>query len=402
MTCLIRPLSATLGVAVAFALSGTSSRADPPTPAEFAKLLEDLDDDKFPVRKMATDKLTKFAETAGDLTPAQVLQLQDRSLKGPLDGQRLAGLVFRRFVAKFPSAAAVIDNLKVRADGTTGVFTLGKATGKYDPKDADSVQSFRTLQRHWKAIALGLGRADFRQTEVGYGALFDEIKRLDDAGLKKLNLKRDGKDLTFEGFEKTAVEVVEPAILKHFDDLENAGANIDPGPRDTFRVDAAGAVPFGPSSSLGLNLKALVAGGALDISSPPPDLSLVLPPPGTEFVGDIYDIRAVDGLEVFGRVRVDIEYGPLDLLDNPAVNPASFRILRYADGVSTFLTPDPDHTDPGRFILSGYYDAPSPGSGADQFGQFVIVQTVPGPSSLVLLGVGGLALAARRGRRGDG
>jgi hypothetical protein len=358
-------------------------------PQKFKTLFDELDADTFATREAAQAALIKAAETSGGLTVGQVLTLQRTAVRRPngngvpsLEQATRAGRVFDTIVQKSPSAAAIIANLGVQADGSSGVFTFGAATGRYDLKDRAAAQAFLVLQRHWDALAFGLEKGDVKQAISAYDAINSEVKKLGDAGLKKLNLKLNGNDFTVNDFGTLINQVLDPAFGKLPDDLKKIGANPNAGAMRPIPVDNAGATQLG--LSVGLDIGQLLVRGGLNLTDVPPDLARSLPPPGYEDVGHIYDIRATDGLVVDGRIDVDIDYGDLQLIGNPITDPADLRILRYADGTSTFLTPDPSETSIGMDSIGGYYDISSLGSDRDQFGEFLLVEPIAEPGALVL------------------
>jgi hypothetical protein len=365
----------------------------------FADLVADLDGKSFAVREKAQGKLIDAAKMKGGLTAAQVRELQRLSLgaKGAsLELQQRAGRVFQETMAGSEAAKKIIQLLNIKADGTTGKFTFGDATGSYDPKNDEQVRLFNTLQKHWEAIALAIDEGDAKAVADGYDALDDELKR-NRRIFSTLNMQFGGHDFTYFNFRNLGRNVVRPALDKLSDQIKKKGADPAPAPMRPAPVPGAGNVPLG--LSLALNIGEVLHAGGLDVIDQAPALSRVLPPAGKGEVGHIYDLNAVQGLEVGGQIEIQIDYGSKQLIGNPVVNPASLDILRYADGVSTLLPLDAAGTDPGGDLIAGYYDVGASSRLMDQFGEFVVVQTIPEipePRPMLLMAIGGAALWSRR------
>lgn len=357
---------------------------------EFDRLFGLFGSFRFSIREGAQRDLIAAAEKPGGFTAIQVATIQTGMISADPEVRVRSERVFASLVRTHPaSVITVIGQLRVQTNGTNGEFVFGNVKGKYDPADPASRQKFLVLQRHWRALSLGLMKGDVDQVYGAYDAMSAAVIGLGDGGLKDLNLKLNGQDLTVDDYRTSRVNTLDPAFAKIPADIRNLGGNPNPPPKMKMNVPQGGFVPL--SKSMRLDVGQVNAPGSLDLTDSPDEFALSSPPPGYEYVGHLYDIGAADGLVAGGTVRIDIEYGDEQLVGNAVRDASALHILRYADGVSTLLAPDPDHTSVADHVLSGTYAVGSLTSQDEAFGEFAIVQAVPEPLSCAAAGA---ALAA--------
>lgn len=151
-----------------------------------------------------------------------------------------------------------------------------------------------------------------------------------------------------------------------------------------------------------MDIPLVLTAGEVDVTMPS-DLALMtaLPPPLYHFAGYTALVIPSEDLAVGGPINVSFEYGPGLLFGNPVIDPNRLELIWIANGRVEFLRDD-FINDIGKFTISASYTPPSPESGFNQFGFFAVVQSVPEPSTIVLVGTGLAALPAygwRRSRR---
>jgi len=174
--------------------------------------------------------------------------------------------------------------------------------------------------------------------------------------------------------------------------IQQAGGNPTPDMPPPIPVDAPGSVDLG--KTFGLQVAGVSTIGDLNSLSPSLGDLFAAPPPGFEFVGPAIDLSAEDGLLVSLGVEISIEYGSTQLLGPTITNPNELALARIANGGLEFL--QTDLNDPVDHVITAGYSPESASSGLDQFGEFVIVQAIPEPSSLALLTVATVGLLGRR------
>ena len=383
---------------VALALSCGTARGQL-TDAQVDALIVQFNDNSFFTREEATAQLRDQLDL-NLLTPAQLGKLRNKATGAntPLEVKHRAGRLLAEWSNGFTPAGPVLDQFVVMItevnQGLGGYFykfdSYVGAANIGDPR-ADRLAVLALRARN--ALTAG----DTANAKAELVKLRDFVRGLNAADYAFLGLYKERALTT----AVTQAEVV-AKLNRAVDDVQNAidaigrgTLNDAPTSRQKVLVQNTGVIYDSLSFQLTLDSLsgAVVSAGLLDVYLPPPGRAYSVPPSGGAFLGSLYDTTANDGLEISGRVRVQIVYGSGPRLDNPLLNPAllnQLQIVRVADGnIVPLLMVSNDMVNG---VISGFYDVPSGGLGLDQFGEFALIQVVPEPSSLALFGIGGLCL----------
>jgi hypothetical protein len=366
-------------------------------PATFTALFMALDPPaNFASRGAAQKQLTRFI-TSGQLTGAQVQAIQGAINGGGgigLEGQRRATEIFSAFVESLPSYQSIREDVAVKHIETVlaggGDPTPLRIDFRFDAAAGSAVgpreqRAFAALSAAWGSVdrALRVGNVAAAQTALqNYRTV---VMGLDEGLILLLNIT-----------DSSGTRLDKAALLSQFQDASThltffqlelglGGAILNNPLPLGVPVATAGPVDFGPSLQVALG--GLGSPGRLLAFATDEIAALSAPPPGYEFVGHIVDLLAQSDLLVSGPVGIDIEYG--DAIGNPArVDPTLLQIVRFANGQDSFVPTTVNGSD----RLLGTYIPDSSASGLDQFGEFAIVQPIPGPGTILLLMSGGIVL----------
>jgi hypothetical protein len=158
-----------------------------------------------------------------------------------------------------------------------------------------------------------------------------------------------------------------------------------------------------PARSFNISVTNTVSGGEMDIFSPAPLGQNLRWVEGYAFVGQFYEVTASESLEFSGPITIEITFGPDPLVGYPLLartDPGEVLLARFANRQLEILDNLQVELQPDRYVVRGQYTPPSGGSGFDQLGTFVVLQTVPEPGSLMLLAMAGGWLFGRGRRQG--
>lgn len=317
------------------------------------------------------------------LTPALLGTLRTYPVGPPLELLRRKEKILATWTTRFPAVSNVIDSVKFETTEyffRDWFFQFDGFFGGANVGEPDVVE----LERRYEAIRNALLAADTPRVVAALEALRNWVG--DEQRFPNFSLKRD-KDRRVNATRLEVIAKIDQAINEAQNAIRaiNIGSNnVMPPPRQPIPMQRQGAIDTGRTLRLALSADPITPGG-LDVFMPTYDLALAQPPAGYQFVGEIFDLLATDGLEVTGMVSVGIEYGQTQLFGNPVVDPSMLRMARLANGRAEIL---PDFiNDTSNFVITAFYTPESASSGRDQFGEFAIIQ-VPEPSTLIPLGTG--------------
>ena len=381
--------------------------------AKFNQLATEWNSGRFAVRQEAQRQLTAAARKtgeAGGLTFNQLAMVQSLIFNGPsLEVQRRAETIMETPLWGLPAAAVIRDNLGVQINPATGFIRVDAAEGRFDTNDNEAKAAAAALQRKWFAILANISAGNFNGAVTAYNDYNDfVVTKLKPADFNKLNLKKNNQNFSVDDLRSGFVDAD-----RGFSDLrgqiQNKGANPDPGNRPAIPVPngtGLNIIPNQPNQSLRLSILGNAVAGTLSVFGPTPENAMSIPPPGYEYVGEIYDLSADQALLISGEIRIGIEYGEQQLIGNPVVDPSRLHLVCIANGDISFLDypENREVNDLGNFVLFSSYFTNSADAGLDQFGEFAIVQAVPEPGTFALAiaaGAAGMVMAGCRRRRRD-
>jgi len=367
---------------------------------EVKQAIMDFSADTFKVREAASDKLSK-ALAMNELTSEQLGFIRVAAGSNDLEVQRRSQVILMDFELSIPTVKDIIEATQV----TTKIpgALAGQANYGIDSifaKTDSSKSPFNDLLKLYESARNSFLGGAANDVEAKFKSLRDRISGLTDDELKALGIDKDT--------QKEILDKVDDAIKKIPDAVKTIGQgtnNAPPPMRGMAPVPATGGVV-----NVGLTFSLSVIGsilpGTVDIFSPDDATSLFSPSPGYRFAGEIFDLLESADLDLTGSaVSVGLQFGPGLLSGDPLDPTRPVCLARLANGHMDLLSCS---DDPTLFNLTGSYQPESKFPGALQLGEFALVQTVPGPGSLVLLLLGlavpvvfSLLVRKRRGRSGS-
>jgi len=384
----VAPLVALI-VALIVALAPSAAGAQ--TDQDVRDLIDRLDSRDLATRQRAELALLAHIQN-NRLTAAQLGLLRTYPAGPPLELLLRKQAILERWTTLFPSVGRAVDGVRYQDLGQ-GLFQLDGffSLGAVNPGDQTAIDE---LRRRYEAVRNSLLAADLDRVVVNLDLLqewVDDSARFARFDFSFLQNPGGGRRAT----RRDVVAVIQDArrnALQAIQDLRLGSGNVaDPG-RPPTPVNQQGAIDLGRTLRLAL-ANAPVTPGGLDVFMPAYADALSPPPPGYQFVGEVFDLLATDGLEVAGPVTIGIEYGDVQLIGRPARDPAALRLARLTNGRQELLSDFVN--DPQHHVLTAVYVPDSPGTGLEQFGEFVLVQVTPEPATLLLVLGGAAALAAR-------
>ncbi|MBL8473254.1 MAG: hypothetical protein KF778_14440 [Rhodocyclaceae bacterium] len=375
-------------LATLLALLGISWLAVAQAPASFDALLAQLGDQNFSVREQAQRELTERA-TGAQLSGAQIQRLQAAISSADLEVARRSERIFGAFVHSLPSYRAMKDAAGVQllravefnpADGETtrdGRFRFDTAQGRFASPRFTSNDRFLAMSAAWQEVETALLVGNAAKAQQAFDAYKTVVENFTGLDTFNLDLRTPANDLLDKDDMLARIAEARDLLVAFRFDLQNGGAADDSALPLPTPIRNAGIVPLG--ASLQLTLSELSAPGQLQLFGFDESDAPALAPPGFRFIGQLFSLQALAGLEVAGQIALDIEFGEIQLIGNPVTAPDTLQIVRIAGGQAFFLggtLHDVDH------LTATYAAAPS---GTDSFGQFAIVEAVPAAPTLWLL-----------------
>jgi PEP-CTERM motif len=352
-------------------------RAEAQTDQQVRDLIDLLNAPTFAVRENAQKTLEGFIAN-NRLTPEQYGILRTYPQNPPLELLRRRNAVLATWTWKFPAVRQAVDETKLltldRSWGRDWYFKIGGFFGGANTGDPTVVKACQL----YEAASNALLSADTATAVAKVTELRNYI--LDPKNFPSFNLASNA-DLSQRITRQQAAAVFDMAIdstMKAVQQIRIGSNNVKPPPQGAAPVNHGGLVNIGLTPSLFLSGPP-VTPGALAIFQPTADLALSQPPAGYKFVGEIFELRAIDGLDVTGR---DVTFG-IELA--PSIDLTGLALARLANGQLDVLSDSV--VDPMTHTVSATYLAESLASGQDQFGTFAVVCAVPEPASVALLGM---------------
>jgi hypothetical protein len=340
--------------------------------------------------RLAAQKTLEGFIANNRLTPAQYGILRTYPAMPDSEQTLRKGFVLLTWNKTFPSVGAAIDQTRFQTlERSVGRDWFFKVDGFFGGADTGNPVVVGYYQRYEDARN-ALVTADTAQAFAKVEALRNYV--LDPMNFDRFNLATD-PNLRNRVTQVQAAAVFDQAInatQQAIRDINLGSNNVMPPPRQPVPVQGQGAIDVGRTLQLALSNAPVMPGG-LDVLLTPYDLALSVPPPGFAFVGEVFDLRATDGLDITGStVALGIEL-------DPSTNLSGLRMARLANGRMQLL--DDFVIDPSTFTVTGFYQPESASSGEDQFGEFAVVRAVPEPAGIVMMGFGVLGLVGYGYRR---
>ena len=363
------------------------------------ELITLLDDNGFVNRQAASEELEKRLP---NLAKVDILKLVNAYSAGPLEVTKRVERLIGKYLIDLdmsPSARAALNALKTQQTGlptqtTDGLqipFKLGDAKGMASADTDAQKKVFSDLMLRFAAFRnyLAIGDTD------GAKARLDELKNfingLTNDQFARLRLvNKDGTVMTKADLFDL-IGAARALTTQAKDEINKKMGAIPPEARPLATVAASGPLDLG--KTLALSVGSLIAPGMLDVTFEDVDQALAVAPPGFMAVGPIFELLPIGDLAVGDLISVSVQYGDLSGLGFGIVDPSLLRLVRIANGDYQFLSESNDLT---RHLITGSYPVSGSPSGLDQFGEFMLVQAVPEPTTLVLLFAAALGLALTR------
>ena len=355
----------------------------PPTDAQVTALINQFRNLNFETRQDATKQLLQFLKD-NVLQPNQLGMLRTAAAgDGDPEVRARSASVLQTWAKEITPIREILDSIGVQSVLPQAARFQYKFDGFFGQLFRGSPE-YVELYLAWEGSRNALLAGDTAQIVPALQklrALVNDPDKFDALGLFL------GDDFNTLAPQKVVLAEIDRAIARIPDAIMRIGAgtgNVAPGPRQPVPVQGQGAIDTGRTLRLALSSAPVVAGN-LDVFMPTADLALSKPPPGYQFVGEIFDLLAVDALDVTGTIALGIEYGATQLVGNPVLDASLLRIARLANGQAEILSDFVNDT--ARFVITGFYNPESPSSGLDQFGEFAVVQRAPEPSTMLLVGM---------------
>lgn len=364
--------------------------ARPNVAGDVDDLLTALDNDDYEVREQASRDLLQLLCDMPENYATVVAAVNLTAT--PPEARARAQNVVAEFINKLPAVKALDEDLGMRLIEELTEFDTW-ATALWmgcDFSYASHLESNQMLLEKWAQARAALGAGNIpgaidklcaiedclnsltgdQVLELGFlhGTGFEAVPSDKDFLLAKVQLAKI--DAVQAGFELLALIQGDETVLSL-----------------AHPVTLPGALAIG--RGLSLQVTGLVSPGSVESFLPPENEHLFLPRPHWEVVGPVYDLTAVDGLQLAGSVLVGMQF-PETLADLETL-----RIGRVAGRGFELLTTV--GVDPVEHRLQAVYNA---GQG-NSLGEFYLLR-VPEPSGMVLSWLGlGCAIAwwASAGRR---